>query len=679
MATEYKLSYTGAEIDEKLGKIDNIANQILDPDSHPLDTSDDTIKAEHKKIYIADHGYSIYGDIIDDETTHKIVIEAEGKDDNPYNVLELKAPSANPREATFTLMNWGNEHKQFVDFSSMTYDELAPTAEIVCQSRNNKPLPEFSIRYNDGQGAGRVKKFVVNPDAIPVHLTNKGFKVRKNNTYDNNTNSAEYVTVNLANLAETVNALNIEGGAVKSYILDEARRVSDIAHKARTSDSFVFAALADCHYGVNDETQAAINHTAQALCEIKKNISLDAIALLGDFVRGNDTDTREDCNNTLVEIRRIFYKAVENVPSFWTAGNHDNAHYYTRDDETDRTDGDTMYSYLGSNNRDMVLDSNNRHRMYGYRDFDYQKIRVIYLNTADVSDNATSGSCKITTTQLNWLASSGLDFSDKDDATEWGVIFLSHHPLDWSNDDTKPAIDVINDYINKTGSFANATHFAEIIAAFHGHTHNYIAHSISDGEFPSISIPQVCFGRYNEYATDPDKSAEFGEFMADGITPIYHNKTADSAQETSFNIIVIDRKTKKIYCTNYGAGKDRVYNFTGSVDPSAPVVITPELEVGRLSVNNGGIRDDTTDMIRTKNYIECEENSTYMFNTNGYWWCLFFYDENKTFLTNWSADDESYKYIADATYTVPANAKYMKLFCEDTGDISNTIIIQRVS
>lgn len=678
MATEYKLSYTGAEINEKLGKIDNIANQILDPDNYPLEGENK--HNEFAKVYIKDHGYAIYGDYIDDETMHKLVINASGKDGNVYNIVEIKSPNNNPYESTLCLMNSGEGITQFIDFSNMNYDAENPTAEIVCQTRGGYPLPEFSIRYNDGKGAGRVKKFAVAPDAIPVYLTRQGFKVRKNNTYDNNTDAAEYVTVNLAELADTVSLLsNNSDEAVESYIVSEARRVSDIAHENRTSDSFVFAALADCHYGHNDETQKAITHTAQALCEIKKNIALDAIALLGDFVNGDDTETIEDCNNMLVEVRRSFYKATENIPSFWTAGNHDNAHYYTRDDETDRTDGDKMYSYLGSNNQGMVLDPDNRHRIYGYRDFDYQKIRVIYLNTADVSDNSTTASCDVTTAQLNWLTSTGLNFSDKDDATKWGVVFLSHHPLEWSSTKTQPVIDVINDYINQAGSFANVTSRAEIIAAFHGHTHNFITNVITDGEFPSIGIPQVCFGRYNEYASDPDKKETFGEFAADGTTPIYYEKIANSALETSFNVIVIDRKSRKIYCTNYGAGKDREYDFTGAITPPTPTIVTPELEVGRLSVNSGATHDDTTTMIRTKNYIECKENSTYVFSTNDYWWALLFYDENKTFLTSWTADGESYKYLCDETYTAPTGAKYMKLFCEDTDDISNTITIQCVS
>ena len=164
-------------------------------------------RAEHKKIYIADHGYSMYGDDIDDETMHKFVIKAEGKDGNTYNITEIKAPTDNPQEATIALMNWGNGIKQFVDISSMTYDPDKPTVEIVCQSRDNKPLPEFSVRFNDGNGAGRVKKFAVTHDCIPIKLTSAGIEVRRNNNYDNKATTEELVTVNLADLYDKVNVI----------------------------------------------------------------------------------------------------------------------------------------------------------------------------------------------------------------------------------------------------------------------------------------------------------------------------------------------------------------------------------------------------------------------------------------------------------------------------------------
>ena len=56
-----------------------------------------------------------------------------------------------------------------------------------------------------------------------------------------------------------------------------------------------------------------------------------------------------------------------------------------------------------------------------------------------------------------------------------------------------------------------------------------------------------------------------------------------------------------------------------------------------------------------------------------------FYDKNKEFLdTGWD-DGDSYKYLADKSYRAPEGAKYMRLFCEDTSDVSNKITIHNIS
>lgn len=178
-----------------------------------LVTRGTTKKVEFQKIYFADHGYSVYGDLIGGGGNyHKLVIQADENeqddaDPDVHTILELAAPKNNPKEATLALMNAGDGVEQFVDFSSMVYDPDNPTVEIVNQTRGGHKLPEFSIRYNDGNGAGRVKKLVVMPDCIPIKLTNAGIEVRRNNNYNNNATAEELVTVNLADLYDKVNVI----------------------------------------------------------------------------------------------------------------------------------------------------------------------------------------------------------------------------------------------------------------------------------------------------------------------------------------------------------------------------------------------------------------------------------------------------------------------------------------
>jgi hypothetical protein len=72
---------------------------------------------------------------------------------------------------------------------------------------------------------------------------------------------------------------------------------------------------------------------------------------------------------------------------------------------------------------------------------------------------------------------------------------------------------------------------------------------IGSTTIPRIAIPNACNGRENEYPADT-----WGE---DTTYP----KTADTAKDTAFNIVTIDRENRKIYCTNYGAGYDREISY----------------------------------------------------------------------------------------------------------------------
>lgn len=150
------------------------------------------------------------------------------KEGSEFNIFTVKSPYAKPYEATLALSQKGSRTRQFVDFSSMRYDENARgTVEIVCQVRGETtPLPPFSVRFNDGQGAGRVKKFTVDPDCIPIEMTSEGLKVRRNNNYDNE--DTGYVTINLASLFDKVTEIDaglatttLPYSETKTYMLND--------------------------------------------------------------------------------------------------------------------------------------------------------------------------------------------------------------------------------------------------------------------------------------------------------------------------------------------------------------------------------------------------------------------------------------------------------------------------
>ena len=142
-------------------------------------------------------------------------LELTRKDDE-FTIFTVRAPEDDPKEATISLSNNTSAVSQFVDISSLKYDGAAVKGHIaiVCQTRNNAVMPDFYIAFNDGV-AGRVRKLVIEPDAMPVKLTSTGVQFRRNNTFDNNWTSADTVTVDFPALYDDVQSLKARVAALE--------------------------------------------------------------------------------------------------------------------------------------------------------------------------------------------------------------------------------------------------------------------------------------------------------------------------------------------------------------------------------------------------------------------------------------------------------------------------------
>ena len=122
---------------------------------------------------------------------------------------------------------------------------------------------------------------------------------------------------------------------------------------------------------------------------------------------------------------------------------------------------------------------------------------------------------------------------------------------------------------SKNFSGANSATF---LGNFHGHIHNFKAGKlhyrsntsttpITTSEFDAVrvAIPNACFLRNNEYGQNSGTEVDDIEYG-----DVTYNKTAGTAQDTAFCVVVIDRSNKVIHAFCYGAGIDREisYDFT---------------------------------------------------------------------------------------------------------------------
>lgn len=385
----------------------------------------------------------------------------------------------------------------------------------------------------------------------------------------------------------------IVSDGIPDYIVTEAKRVANAVQSNRTAKSLVFPALSDMHiFDGNSNHESSLisaQYAGMGIKELQKRIHLDFTAYLGDYTWGT-------ADHTVAQVKADITAFKETTDTtgaeIWCVGNHDLNYGANRDRLLTL---DEVYGYIGANS-DGTKPYANIERCYGYIDFDNQKIRVIYLNTCDASDwdiaeGTAARSEWISPTQIQWLADTALNFTGKSVPNEWGIVIVGHHPLHYGFSCFDTVMQLLEAYKNgsngslsctiKTETVNGTTTYpqqrvdydfinterAEIICNIHGHNHNcgysQISSSTRTGSTAvapwlwRLCIPNICANRYN---TGADVGKLYGEYDENG-NPVYHAKEAGTEKATSFCVVNIDRKNRKIYAHIFGAGVDREISY----------------------------------------------------------------------------------------------------------------------
>jgi hypothetical protein len=387
---------------------------------------------------------------------------------------------------------------------------------------------------------------------------------------------------------------------IPDYVKTEAEEVADKILSARNADTFVMACASDLHTTGSDVSSVGVLHAGQAMSEIQNLTELDLVAILGDVPTG---DFEESAEAGFKYVKKCFSDIAKGVPFIQLQGNHDELPSDTTEIARQR-----YYAYIGANNVGTVTDYQHKFRNYGYRDFDNYKVRVVYINTADVSKSEMTYDNNITSAQMQWFINTALKLSNKDEASEWGVIVCGHHPLNWvasGNGSITKVLDVLNAYKGRASgsvtvdgesiAYDFSTETSEFICHIHGHLHNFREEVLGSNKVLSITVPNACFNRNNEYgnhdySTYPDVVKRYGDDGAnnDGTgTQRTYNKTSDTAEDTAFSVFCIDRASKTVNVFNYGAGIDRQWDYANGVKGEGNGEVTPSIKnMIPLSVNS---------------------------------------------------------------------------------------------
>ena len=341
------------------------------------------------------------------------------------------------------------------------------------------------------------------------------------------------------------------GETVPDYVVAEAMSVLDKAVSAQGSRTFMLGAITDMHYGSSDYTDGVL-HACQGMHHIAKRIKLDAVAVLGDYTDEHQMDT-ETAVTDLEEMNALLDRFGSTV-NLRLKGNHDH-----RPGAAAQT-----YRYIMAHSDDVVWGS--RIGGYFYRDFPAYKLRVICLNTTEVARDNVS----VSNEQYAFFVNA-LDLSAKGDCAEWGILILSHHPLDWTVTSGAYRFGNILNAYQSGGSWSDGTiscnyagkNAAVIVCNIHGHIHNLLTDKIYVGEpgnSNKTSIWRMCVP-----ASRVDWPNHYGGVWAETTT---YGKTQNSAKDTAFNVVCIDLDARTIKAFCYGAGYDRAIEYkpaTGGV------------------------------------------------------------------------------------------------------------------
>ena len=383
---------------------------------------------------------------------------------------------------------------------------------------------------------------------------------------------------------EAIKALSANGDT-PSYVVKEADRVAKAVNAVQNENTISFLAISDAHYlEGNTNIENGILHAGQGMEQIRKSVNIDFGAVLGDNGCGSSVvgspyrATIEKGISEIMATNKCVAESLRDIPNFRVPGNHDTLIFNYSFNGNKHLTASDLFPLYGGYNRGAVYDTGERARGYCFRDFEEMKLRVIALNTADISDLTPSDTTKqnyLSGTQGKWFADS-IDLSDKEDAASWQILILSHAPLDWGSgciylcDILKAytegkSVTIERDGVNIYYDYAGKN-TAQIIGNCHGHNHNFqygFLHRYVEGNtteeisIKRFCIPNACFERTNEKGENSEPEVwdiEFGETVS-------YEKIAGTAKDTAFCVVTIDTAKRKIYAHTYGAGYDREIDY----------------------------------------------------------------------------------------------------------------------
>ena len=299
-------------------------------------------------------------------------------------------------------------------------------------------------------------------------------------------------------------------------------------------------------FGVITDVHTYTDHF-KLLAEFCKYGQADFVSCLGDLTGG----TLPAYQNRPVFSATAKHLSQIKQPVLCVRGNHD---VFSDITFTETEWFNRLVKPFRQNN--IVVNSAEPEAGYYYKDFDEHKIRAVFTNSTRNSNGAQTH-WGWDATQLQWIATTALDFSSKgEDKTNWHTVVFGHHAT--RADYTTILVSKYGDVLEKIlFAFANGQTYTHsesgvssdfstqgkmvVIGYIFGHVHCDITDKPFDLNFPMMSV--VC--------TEPNQESPL---PSNGYS---YSRAIGTNTEYAFDVFVIDKVNQTIAVKRCGAGENR--------------------------------------------------------------------------------------------------------------------------
>lgn len=348
---------------------------------------------------------------------------------------------------------------------------------------------------------------------------------------------------------------------VKDYVDDKLQYIPDYLqekvdfiteHLQSTERSLQFIFQTDHHTNNLDYHYKPVINAIRSSNLLMKNLPLALNVYGGDYV-GNGASTTKALYE---KYTRTIIKEMEPFDfNIMLKGNHD-INQLQEDDNEKLTDLE-VFNLIGKkyiiNNKKVVTNNNIDTPMYGYIDFDFQKIRLVFVNTSDGYDqNLKIGMGNINTTQLQWLADNA--FTLPSNKSDYQTIVIGHYPLVSFTDGTDTESGRLKGLYELLKAFKLGSNLS-----YTAWGNNYRVVKDFRNQGAKTLICYLC--GHTHY--DADITTSDGILQIATTNAGYYGKENDGGtiNELAYDIVSINPLIRTLWFTRVGAGVDRTFNY----------------------------------------------------------------------------------------------------------------------